>query len=144
MTKQQRHRKPTHPVYTAIALAPQGSSFITYQHLDVSLYLCIYEIVAAVCLHNTCISIVLVHSTAVQSHFLDGPLPPGRPEARKIRTPQVFFRREGVTGGDPASGDSARGAYWTRAPGRSDLTGSVTKGLRAQRIASIHLLDSRV
>ena len=68
----------------------------------------------------------------------------GRREARKIRTPQGFFRREGVTGGGPASGASARGTYGARAPGRSDLTGSVTKGLRAQRIASIHFLDSRV
>ena len=47
----------------------------------------------------------------------------GRREARKIRTPQGFFRREGVTGGGPASGASARGTYGARATGRSDLTG---------------------
>ena len=43
-----------------------------------------------------------------------------------------------MTGSDPASGDSARGAYGARAPGRADRTGSATKGLRAQRIASMH------
>ena len=56
----------------------------------------------------------------------------------KIRSPfhrLGFFRREGVTGGGPASGDSAQGAYGARAPGRSDLTGSATKGLRAQQIS---------